>query len=99
MAATRKKRLEWHPEAIAELAESLVWYAERNSAAARRMRNEIEPAALSLIAHPLAISGRTGAVAGTRELPVGHRVPFTLIFVRDADTGDCTRNYPGNTTR
>jgi plasmid stabilization system protein ParE len=103
MAAERQRRLDWHPEAIAELAESLVWYAERNPAAARRMRREIEAAALSLIARPLAVPGRPGAIAGTRELPVGRRVPFTLIFVRDATTGDCTiyhcmhqrRSYPG----
>ena len=90
MAATRKKRLEWHPEAIAELAEYLAWYAERNPVAAQRVRREIEAAALSLAAYPIAVSGRTGVVAGTRELPIGHRVPFTLIFVRDAETGDCT---------
>jgi plasmid stabilization system protein ParE len=53
MDATRKKRLEWHPEAIAEFAESLAWYAERNPSATRRMRREIEAAALSLIANPL----------------------------------------------
>lgn len=104
MAATRRKRLDWHPEAIAELAESLAWYAKRNPTAARRMRREIEAAALSLIAHPIAVSGRFGVVTGTRELPVGHHTPFTLIFVRHAATGDCTihhcmhqrRNYPGN---
>ena len=50
MAITRKKRFEWHPDAIAELAESIAWHAERNPAAARRMRNEIESAASLTIA-------------------------------------------------
>lgn len=102
MAETTRKRLDWHPEALAELAESLAWYAERNPAAARRMRREIEAAACSLIASPLSIPGRPGAVRGTRELPVGPRTPYTLIFVRQTETGDCTiyhcmhqrRNYP-----
>jgi plasmid stabilization system protein ParE len=102
MAVTRKKRLEWHTEAISELAESLAWYAERNPVAARRMRREIEAAALSLIVNPIPVSGRLGVVAGTREVPVGSHTPFTLIFVRHAATGDCIvyhcmhqrRNYP-----
>jgi len=102
MVAPRKKRLEWHPDAIAELAESIAWYAERNPAAARRMRNKIEATALSLIDFPIAVSGRPGVVAGTRESPAGNRVPFTLIFVRNAETGDCIiyhcmhqrRSYP-----
>lgn len=86
------------------MAESLAWYAERSPSAARRMRLEIERAALSLIALPLAVSGRPGAVAGTRELVVGHHTPFTLVFVRNASSGDCTvyrcihqrRRYPGD---
>lgn len=102
MPGTKSKRLDWHPEAIAELAESLAWYAKRNPTAAKRMRKTIEEAAYSLIASPIAVPGRPGVVAGTRELPVGHHVPFTLIFVRHNRTGDCTifhcmhqrRNYP-----
>jgi len=62
----------------------------------------IENAAQSLIGLPIAVSGRPGLVAGTRELSVGQKVPFTLIFVRHRQTGDCTifhcmhqrRNYP-----
>lgn len=102
MSVTKSKRLDWHPEAIAELAESLARYAKRNPAAARRMRKAIEQAALSLVASPIAVSGRLDVVAGTRELPVASHVPFTLIFVRHSRSGDCTifhcmhqrRNYP-----
>ena len=102
MLGTKSKRLDWHPDAIAELAESLAWYARRNPTAARRMRRVIEEAAHSLIASPIAVSGRLGVVSGTHELPVGHRVPFTLIFVRHNHTGNCTifhcmhqrRNFP-----
>jgi plasmid stabilization system protein ParE len=102
MSVTKNKRLDWHPQAIAELAESIAWYARRNPSAAMRMRKAIEDAALSIVASPIAVSGRIGVVAGTRELPVGQRVPFTLIFIRHKRTGDCTiyhcmhqrRNYP-----
>lgn len=67
MPGTRNKRLDWHPEAIAELAESLAWYARRNPIAAKRMRKVIEESAHSLIASPIAVSGRLGVVAGTRD--------------------------------
>jgi plasmid stabilization system protein ParE len=98
----RSKQLDWHPDAIAEFAESLAWYAARNPTAAKRMRKVIEHAAHSLIASPISVSGRLGVVAGTRELPVGNHAPFTLIFVRHSRSGDCTiyhcmhqrRNYP-----
>jgi plasmid stabilization system protein ParE len=104
MSVTKNKRLDWHPEAIDELAESLAWYAARNPTAAKRMRKVVEDASRSLIAPPIAVSGRLGVVAGTRELPVGHGVPFTLIFVRHGRSGDCTiyhcmhqrRNYPAD---
>src|SRR5450631_4531845 len=104
MSVTKNKRLDWHPEALDELAESLAWYAVRNPTATKRMRKVVQEAAHSLIASPIAVSGRLGVVAGTRELPVVHRVPFTLIFVRHNRTGDCTiyhcmhqrRNYPAD---
>lgn len=90
MAGKRKKRLEWHEDAIDELAEALAWYEELNPAAARRMKSAILAAAASLVAEPVSVPGRPGILAGTRELPVGHRVPFTLVFVRREQTGDCT---------
>lgn len=99
---SRRRRLEWHEAAILELAESLAWYRERSTATALRMRKDVERAARSLIAAPIPLSGRPGAVAGTRELVIGHCTPFTLIFVRNPASGDCTiyrclhqrRNYP-----
>ncbi|MDP2792724.1 MAG: type II toxin-antitoxin system RelE/ParE family toxin [Sulfurisoma sp.] len=99
---SRKKRLEWHEAAILELAESLAWYRERNPTAASRMRKAVDQAARSLIAATVPLSGRLGVVAGTRERVVGNRIPFTLVFVRDSTTGDCTiyrcihqrRRYP-----
>lgn len=54
------------------------------------MRSAILAAAASLVAEPVSAPGRPGILAGTRELPVGHRVPFTLVFVRADQTGDCT---------
>ncbi len=104
MSETKSRQLDWHPDAIAELAKSLAWYARLNPAAANRMHKAIKEAAQSLVASPIAVSGRPGVVAGTRELPVGRRVPFTLIFERNSRTGDCTifhcmhqrRNYPSD---
>lgn len=89
MSARRKKRLDWHADALEELAESIAWYAELNPAAARRMKAAIFKAAESLVAAPVSVPGRPGILTGTRELPIGHGVPFTLVFVRDDKTGDC----------
>lgn len=76
----KKKRLEWSLTAKLEFAEALKFYAERNLTAAKRIRNEINEAALSLITQPLAHPGRIGFIKNTRELVVGHRTPFTLIY-------------------
>lgn len=76
----QKKRLEWSADSRAEFVEAMRFYAERNPAAAQRMRDEINKAAHSLIAQPIAHPGRMGVIAGTRELVVGHRTPFTLIY-------------------
>ena len=87
--SARKRRLDWHVDALDELAESLAWYAELNPAAARRKKAAIFRAAESLVAAPVSVPGRPGILTGTRELPVGHGAPFTLVFVRDDKTGDC----------
>jgi len=76
----RKKQLEWSKTALAELADGMAFYAERNPDAARRMLQEINKAALSLIASTLPAHGRLGRVLGTRELVLGRRTPYTLIF-------------------
>lgn len=75
------KRLEWDSAALQELEDSVAWYAERNEKAARRMIGEVRRAAQSLVAPELPATGRSGMVAGTRELVVGHRTPFILVFV------------------
>ena len=76
----KKRQLEWSAEARFEFVEAMSFYAERNTAAAKRMRNEINNAANSLIALPIAYPGRIGVIAGTRELVVGHHTPFTLTY-------------------
>jgi plasmid stabilization system protein ParE len=94
------KRLEWHPAALDELAENICWYAEHNPTAARRMQEEVIEAAANLVATALPSSSKAGMVNGTRELVVGIKNPFILVFT---DTDDCRRiircrherkNYP-----
>lgn len=58
MSVTKNKRLDWHPEAVEELAESRARDAVRNPTAAKRMRKVVQDAARSLIATPIAVSGR-----------------------------------------
>jgi addiction module RelE/StbE family toxin len=87
--AKSKKRLEWTETAKTELREGMAYYHERNPLAARRMATEIARAAQSLIAEPLAHPGKTGRMKGTRELVVGHNVPYTLIYrEKPGKTGD-----------
>ena len=76
----KKKQLEWSLTAKLEFTDALQFYAERNLMAAKRIRNEINKAALSLTAQPVAHPGRLGFIKDTRELVVGHRIPFTLIY-------------------
>jgi plasmid stabilization system protein ParE len=76
----RKKQLDWSDTAKAELAEGMAYYAERNPAAARRMLAEINKVALSLIAETIPTSGKAGRMEGTRELVLGRRTPYTIIF-------------------
>ncbi len=63
----------------------MAFYAEKSPDAARRMLQEINKAALSLIAPTLPASGRPGRVPGTRELVLGRRTPYTIIFQTQPD--------------
>lgn len=76
----RRKRLEWKPEALRELAESLAWYAQRNPIAADRVQAAIEAAAENLIDPTVPISGKPGRVPGTLEKVVGRPAPYTLVY-------------------
>ena len=82
----RKKRLEWSKTALADLAEGMEFYAARNPDAARRMLGEINVAALSLIAATLPAGGKPGRVPGTRELVLGRRTPYTIVFQAQPDS-------------
>ena len=42
--AKRKYRIEYHPEAIREIRESIHWYRDRNEAAADELRSLVESA-------------------------------------------------------
>jgi toxin ParE1/3/4 len=69
----------WRPEARNDLATIIGYIADRDPAAARRMKTLIESAVLPLPAHPMLF--RTGRVTGTREL-VAH--PNYIIIYRVA---------------
>lgn len=74
------KQLEWSTSALVELEEGIAYYAERNPAAAQRMLEEINHTAQSLIAAIAPAKGRPGRVPKTRELVLGSRTPYILIF-------------------
>jgi len=74
------KLLDWAESALDELGEGVAWYAERNPAAAQRMLEEINHAALSLVATEVPSKGKPGRLVGTRELVVSSRTPYILVF-------------------
>jgi len=61
-----ERSLVWRAAAREDLAQIIRYIADRDPAAARRMRRLIEDAVLPLPKHPLLY--RAGRVAGTREL-------------------------------
>jgi toxin ParE1/3/4 len=75
-----KRRLEWSATALVELEKGIAYYAERNPVAAQRMLEEIDHAALSLIAATVPARGKPGRMPGTRELVLGSHTPYILIF-------------------
>jgi addiction module RelE/StbE family toxin len=68
--------------ARSDLAEIHDYIAQDNPQAARRVIQIIRKAVEALAENPLV--GKTGRVAGTRELAVG-RFPFTLAYRVDSD--------------
>lgn len=75
-------KLRYTPRARSDLAEIHDYIAQENPEAAKRIISIIRKAAESLPQTPLV--GRTGRVAGTRELAVG-RFPFVLAYRVDAN--------------
>jgi len=74
------KRLDWSESALDELGSGIAWYAERNPIAAQRMLEENNQAAQSLLATEVPSNGKPGRLNGTRELFVGSRTPYILVF-------------------
>lgn len=75
-------RLRYTPRARLDLAEIHDYIAQENPQAARRIVSIIRKAAEALPQNPLV--GKTGRVAGTRELTAG-RFPFILAYRVDTD--------------
>jgi addiction module RelE/StbE family toxin len=75
-------KLRYTPRARLDLAEIHDYIAQENPPAARRVVLIIRKAAEALPQNPLV--GRSGRVAGTRELTIG-RFPFMLAYRVDAD--------------
>jgi plasmid stabilization system protein ParE len=71
-----KRSVLWAESALAELVESISYIAERNPAAAQRVRAEIDAAARAL---GIAAIGRRGRVAGTYEKVITGR-PYILAY-------------------
>jgi toxin ParE1/3/4 len=76
-------KIVWLPEARRSRREQIAYIAERNPSAALAMADAIRLAVRQLADHPRL--GRTGRVAGTRELVVA-RTPYVIIYAVDADT-------------
>lgn len=76
----KSKPLDWAESALDELGVGIAYYAERNPVAAQRMLEQINQAAQSLVATEIPSKGRPGRLAGTRELLVGSRTPYILVF-------------------
>lgn len=75
-------KLRFTPQARSDLAEIHDYIAQDNPQAARRVIAILRKSAEALPSNPLV--GRSGRVAGTRELAVG-RFPFVLAYRVDAD--------------
>ena len=75
-------RVEWHPLALADLAELVAYIANDNPGAAYRMHVDIQKQTDMLAIHPEI--GRPGRIRGTREL-VATGTPYIVAYRFVAD--------------
>lgn len=73
-----KPRLEWRPQASADLLEILAYIADDNPDAAQALKDEIEGKAAGLPDHP-ELYKRSTRIKGLRELVVGSNY---IVFYR-----------------
>ncbi|MGA3096593.1 MAG: type II toxin-antitoxin system RelE/ParE family toxin [Bryobacteraceae bacterium] len=76
------KAARWLRRALLDLDDAYCYVAADNPAAARRLVDQIEEGVLQLARHPRL--GRTGRVAGTRELVIAG-TPFLVVYKLEAD--------------
>ena len=69
--------VKFSPQANADLLAIHAYISDQDQLAADRILSRLRQATETLRHHPLL--GRTGAVSGTRELPV-HGLPYTIIY-------------------
>jgi toxin ParE1/3/4 len=81
-------KLRWLVSARTSLQAQLIFIADDNPAAARKVRGRIHDTVRNLCAFPN--SGRGGSVPGTRE-PVVPGSPFPIVYRLSADSVDILR--------
>ena len=70
------RRLEFHPDAVAEAEAQRLWYAERSHAAADGFAKELEAALDAILEDP---NRWPGYIQGTRRYPL-RRYPFLIVY-------------------
>ena len=75
-------RVEFHPEARAELRAAALWYAERRAGLGEDFVTEVSAALIRIATAPDSVPlwpGVTGTATSVRKVPV-HRFPYVIAF-------------------